>query len=1070
MHNYHLDENNQFIIIDYQNSRPFASFLPGIAGLMGVPLWVFYVNRGQAITSFGLENKDRPFLEYQTANRAYQLTASLGFRTFIRLRHEDRYLNYEPFRPGSHSQKMIIAANELCLQEINKQLGLQIEVVYFLLPNENIPALVRMVSFTNQSDQPVFLEILDGLPAVIPFGLNNQVLKDIGRTVEAWMEVYNHEFNVPYYRLRASVADTTEVSSVEAGNYMLAFREGTDEPQILPVIVDPVLVFGQNTTLFTADAFYQSGLKNLLAQKQITCGRTPCGFATSQVKLEPGESVRLNSLFGTVSRFENIQSQIKHLTQSGYLDKKRQELSELANRLTENISCRSGSRIFDMYCRQTFLDNILRGGWPLVFGSGIRQKVYHIYSRRHGDLERDYNAFSLAPEFYSQGNGSYRDINQNRREDVWFNPAIGDFDIRLFMSLIQADGYNPQVIKGSRFTIRPEKLEGLLTLSKDQEKLRGPLSRPFTPGSLLKEIVEASISLTVELQLFLEKVMEESEQHIEASSGEGYWIDHWSYNLDLIDSYLAVYPDRLHDLLFSRNDYPFYDSSVIVQPRSKKYVLIDGNPRQAGSLLEDHQKAKLMAPRKEGANWLRIDHGDGDIYRTSLFAKLFCLALIKFATLDPMGMGIEMEAGRPGWDDAMNGLPGLFGSSVPETFALKRLVIFLRSALRGEELGNLRLPIEIINLLRRVVRALKRYRLVRPDERDYQYWDKVSSAREAYRASIRLGLDGAEEELTFTELEVILGSCEEKIEEGIFRAIDMNEGMPPTYFTYHVEEFELLKDKKGRQLSDGQGRPCIRVKQFTPRLLPLFLEGIVRAMRLADSASAENLYEQVKASLLYDQKLKMYKINAPLEGLPKDVGRVRAFTPGWLENESIWLHMEYKYLLEVLRAGLYKHFFEDLKTALIPFLDPNIYGRSPLENSSFLVSSAHPDELLHGVGFIARLSGASAEFLSMWRLMMTGNRPFFLEGDQFCLAFKPILPGWFFNEDNTVSFKFLGRATVIYHNPGRRDTFDPKMVIRSIALRFNERNSLELTGPVIPAPFAQRIREGQVDQIDVYFA
>jgi hypothetical protein len=40
-------------------------------------------------------------------------------------------------------------------------------------------------------------------------------------------------------------------------------------------------------------------------------------------------------------------------------------------------------------------------------------------------------------------------------------------------------------------------------------------------------------------------------------------------------------------------------------------------------------------------------------------------------------MGIEMEAGRPGWYDALNGLPGLFGSSMPETYELLRLVNFL---------------------------------------------------------------------------------------------------------------------------------------------------------------------------------------------------------------------------------------------------------------------------------------------------------------------------------------------------------------------------------------------------------
>ncbi|MGA2490844.1 MAG: cellobiose phosphorylase, partial [Anaerolineales bacterium] len=665
MQNYKLEENGRFTIEDYQNTRPFSSFLPGIAGPMGVPLWVFYVNRGQAIASFGVENKDKPILEFQMANRAYQLTSYLGFRTFIRVQRGNKLRYYEPFRPDSPSQKMVIGANELCLQEINRAHRLLTEVVYFLLPGENLAALVRMLTVINKSDQTISLEILDGLPAIIPFGVNNQILKDIGRTVEAWMEVNNLDQNVPYYRLRASVADTTEVSSFEAGHYMLAFRDGANGASILPAIVDPTLVFGQNTALSTPESFYQKGLTDRISQKQITCGRTPCGFSASQAALKPGESIRVNSLFGHVSRLAYIQSQINRLTRAGFLDKKRQEANDLVRGLTNVIACRTSLETFDAYCRQTFLDNVLRGGWPVVFGAGKESKVYYIYSRKHGDLERDYNAFSFAPEFYSQGNGSYRDVNQNRREDVWFTPAIGDFNIRLFMSLIQVDGYNPLVVQGSRFTVRPEKLEGLVTLAKDPASLRKLLSRSFSPGSLLKEIVDESISLTVDLQLLLEKVMEASEQHIEASSGEGYWIDHWTYNLDLIESYLAVYPDRQHNLLFSNQDLPFYDNALIVQPRSRKYVLMDGSPHQLGSIIEDHQKAALIAGRGEQACWLRTGHGAGAIYRTSLFTKLFSLALIKFVTLDPCGMGIEMEAGRPGWDDAMNGLPGLFGSSMP---------------------------------------------------------------------------------------------------------------------------------------------------------------------------------------------------------------------------------------------------------------------------------------------------------------------------------------------------------------------------------------------------------------------
>ena len=41
-------------------------------------------------------------------------------------------------------------------------------------------------------------------------------------------------------------------------------------------------------------------------------------------------------------------------------------------------------------------------------------------------------------------------------------------------------------------------------------------------------------------------------------------------------------------------------------------------------------------------------------------------------------MGVEMEGGKPGWNDAMNGLPGLFGSSMPETFETLRILKFLK--------------------------------------------------------------------------------------------------------------------------------------------------------------------------------------------------------------------------------------------------------------------------------------------------------------------------------------------------------------------------------------------------------
>jgi hypothetical protein len=463
---------------------------------------------------------------------------------------------------------------------------------------------------------------------------------------------------------------------------------------------------------------------------------------------------------------------------------------------------------------------------------------------------------------------------------------------------------------------------------------------------------------------------------------------------------------------------------------------------------------------------MRTAHGQGEVYRTTVFAKLLGLALLKFATLDPLGMGVEMEAGKPGWYDALNGLPGLFGSSLCETYELERLLNFLREAIEERRAGTVELPAEQHTLLQEVASALEAWLDSDDADRAFQYWDAVAAARETYRERVRLGFDGETEVLPFDQLSPILAAFRAKVRTGIGRAIDMNDGIPPTYLAYAVADHEVMDG------ADGQGRPYVRATRFEPAVLPLFLEGPVHALKLqADVAQARELYAQIRESDLYDRKLGMYKVNAPLAGESHEIGRCRAFTPGWLENESIWLHMEYKYLLEVLKAGLYEEFFEDLKRTLICFQDPAVYGRSPLENSSFLVSSAHVDESLHGAGFVARLTGATAELLSMWRVMMFGQRPFFLQDGQLCLEFQPALPGWLFDEHGTVTVTFLGQTGVTYHNPDKADvTPQGEPAISHVVLHTSDDQEIEPGESIIGAPYAEMVRTGRVMTIDVYFA
>jgi hypothetical protein len=139
---YYFDEKNRFTIENYNQRKPFSSFLPGIAGLMGTPMWSFYVNRGQAICSFGVRDKNSPIMEFFPAYKSYQTVDYIGFRTFIKVLKKDETSCYEPFSnilPNSKkNNRMFIGANECEIEEINRDGSLKTNVLYFTLPEESI--------------------------------------------------------------------------------------------------------------------------------------------------------------------------------------------------------------------------------------------------------------------------------------------------------------------------------------------------------------------------------------------------------------------------------------------------------------------------------------------------------------------------------------------------------------------------------------------------------------------------------------------------------------------------------------------------------------------------------------------------------------------------------------------------------------------------------------------------------------------------------------------------------------------------------------------------------------------
>ncbi|MFA5095777.1 MAG: cellobiose phosphorylase [Candidatus Omnitrophota bacterium] len=1058
---YYLNAAGEFVIENYNHAKPFSNFFPGIAGRYGIPMWTFYVNRGQAISSFGVKDKDHAILEFLPANKAWQMVSTQGFRTFIKTTLRGKTVVYEPFHNGFSnlgfdlSNKMLITPWGLSLEEANRTLGLKVKVEYFNIPADNYSGLARILTLENTSKTEKEIGLIDGLPQIVSFGTNNFFLKEMSRTIEGWMNVENLAQKAPFYRLRVDPVDRPEVVHINEGNFYLGFSFNGKKAALAAPIVDPEDIFGEVTD-FSCPVNFIKKEKFSPTNGRSVSSKTPCAFSFLNLKLTKGREQQVYSVIGYMRGLETLNRSIPRITSSGYLDQKKIENQQVIEELTDDIRTSSGSSEFDLYSRQTYLDNLMRGGYPFIFDT---DKAFYLYSRKHGDPERDYNKFQLSPTYFSQGNGNYRDLNQNRRSDVWFNPGVKDENVITLFNLIQLDGFNPLTVKGSSFMLQERenfkaKLKGACPEDKI-EKIVSYLAKPFSPGELILFLEDNKIKLHIPYDDFLGLALASSLKINEAEHGEGFWTDHWHYNLDLLESYLRIYPEELKGIIFEKRVFTFFDNTEVVRPRAEKYLLYNGKPRQLHAIACDNHKKEELHKRQECPHLARALAAPSRVYETVLVNKLLCLLANKFASLDPFGVGIEMEADKPNWFDALNGLPALFGSSLCETFELKRLALFIQGALRESGIDKIGVTEEIYSFLDKLNRFTLDYLAQKID--DFGWWDATHSSKENFRLLTKMGVSGNETTVPAGELGGILETMIRKLDSGIVKARDKQRSIYCGYFINEVTGYKT-----------GAGN-FIKPTEFKQVPLPLFLEAQVHALRLTDDrAEALKIHLGTKKSALFDKKLKMYKVTAPLAGMPEEIGRCRVFTPGWLENESIWLHMEYKYLLELLKRGLYEEFYADLKNTLIPFQKPAVYGRSILENSSFLVSSAFPDKRLHGNGFVARLSGSTAEFLEIWLTMNIGKNPFFLNEGGLALRFEPKLAGWLFDKKGRYSFNFLGRIKVTYLNPRRKDTFgkDPLKVVK-IVLWENGR-PIELNSPVIPPPYAEKTRSRQINKIDIY--
>lgn len=1058
-------------------------------------MWIFYVNRGQCICSMGIQDKQNPIMEFLPANWAYQLVPSQGFRTFIKFKAEPGIRFYEPFQDHyqdleiKRTQEMHIASSHLKLEEQNESLGLHFRVAYHPIPNERFAGLIRKMTITNTGDDNISFDGLDGLSLIIPFGLSNDGLKHIRRLMEAFVEVKNLENKAPLFKAKVKPSDTPDVQILEAGNFYMGFEKGSDGLELLQPVVDPERIFGAKNDYSFPQAFLEMSREEMLSAQAIE-NRLPSAMSSFTATLAPGESYEVTSIIGHIASQADLNEILPRVQDESYLRSKISSNTSLISELTQKNMVVSRDSVFDMYVRQNFLDNVLRGGFPYTFKGTEHQTVLHLFSRKHGDLERDYNDYRLTPSPYSQGNGNYRDINQNRRSDLWFNPQVGSSNLEHFINLIQLDGFNPLVLKEVRYALEDESAaQKVLDRHFDPElaaALLNMLREPVSPGELLAHVLDSGHQFEPNADAFLGDLLAVCKKINDTDFAEGYWSDHWHYNLDLLENYLSIFPEALSDILFHHHEFTFHDSAHVVAPRKDKYVIWDGKLMQLESVVKDEEKDHLIQSRPTDKHLVHTAYGQGDVFKTSLFSKFLSIITNKIASLDPSGIGVEMETDKPNWYDALNGLPGIHGSSLSEALEVKRHASFVLEALKQMDGSD---ELAIFEELQQYATAIND--LLAGSLSSFEYWDRSADVKEAYRAETRLGISGNMVHVSVDFIRSFLERCISKIDAGVAKSKKDGSDIPGTYFFHTVTSHELLASEGNPSQAklNSRGFPCYKANAFELFHLPLFLEGPVHYLRCRpDQKTANAVAQQIRKSGLYDTKLHMYKVNASLDDQAMEIGRARTFSPGWFENESIWLHMEYKYMLELLRSGLHDIFFDDFKNVFIPYLDPETYGRSILENSSFVVSSANPNPGLHGTGFVARLSGATAEFIHILMEMCMGSNPFSLDKDgQLAFSLKPILPAWLFTEKeqkvdllidgkteqrlfpaNSFSFMFMSNIMITYHNPQQMHTYGSRGVSPASYTLTDIRGGVhEIVGTALGSQTAKMIRSGEITRIEI---
>lgn len=650
------DGERWYRIDDYDRSLPFFMAL-----VTDSDVWAFISSAGSLAA--GRTDQQRSFFPYETVDKIHRRGASIGPRTWLRVKTAEGWKLWMPFaeQPGQLTGRRSLwknrTGNRIMFREEHPSIDLWFSQEWTAAQDLGLVRQVRLGGAAGLE-----LQVLDGLLGLLPPGVSNQTYNEFSNLTEgyAWNEA--HAGRLGLFNLYAQIWDRAEPKenfealavwhTVAAPCQLLVsdrqvdvfIESGKVEAEALTRGRRAAFLLNFGFTLGQEATSWQQVLDGPVSQAragdllaELRAGTRNPAFIAARLEIAAkGLADLLEGSDGfqesgdEMAATHHLANVIFNTMRGGALpDGSRIDIADLAafakkrNTKAGTVLAAALEPLGKEADRAQVIEAVRQSGDP----QALRLATEYLpltFSRRHGDPSRPWNRFAIrvkSPDGrrIRDWQGNWRDIFQNWEALAASQPEFLPAMIATFLSAMTPDGHNPYRV---------------------------------TRDGIDWETVE----------------------HDNPWSFIGYWGDHQViYLLKFLEQAETMQPGWLaahwDQALFSYAAVPY---------RIRNHAAMAANPKATIDFDEAAHRLTVERCRNLGADGrLVLDNRDRPVL-AGLGEKLLTILLAKTGILVPGG-GLWMNTQRPEWNDANNALVG-YGLSIVSLAALRRFLAFLETA------------------------------------------------------------------------------------------------------------------------------------------------------------------------------------------------------------------------------------------------------------------------------------------------------------------------------------------------------------------------------------------------------